>query len=88
MLNNHFANSPSVGSHEYNSTNEELHSRIQQLEQRLYNTERQETPPEPKPKKIRFGKIRKFFKDVIKPILIFIPAFLIALTGFMKKATA
>ena len=86
MLSNHFANSPTVGSHDSNPADAELQARIWQLEQRLLAAKKQQPNPEPKPKKIRFGKIRKFFKDVIVPVLVFIPRLISAITDFKKLA--
>ena len=41
----------------------------------------------PKRKKIKWGKIRKFFNEVIKPVLIFIPNFLNAIANLKRAFT-
>lgn len=100
MLNNLFANAPTVGSHDNNfkTSSEECAARMQYLEQRVQNLEQQisnreqsryeegQTYEKPKRKGIRWGKINKFFTAVIKPILTFLPNFLFAVAG-LKKAT-
>jgi len=83
MLN--FTNSPTVGSHDSTLLNDELRQRIATLEdenKRLkHKLEADEQQKSPK-KKITFGKIKKFFKNVITPILNFIPRFFNALARF------
>lgn len=95
MLQNNFTNSPTVGSSNYR-TMDELWSRVQTLEQRVEhleqklqiedhqrNNERQYCD-EQRPKKIKWGKIRKFFNSVIKPILSFIPNYIMAVASLNK----
>jgi len=87
MLNNHFANSPTVGSHDNNATDEDFRARLQHLEDQFRRTENRR-PEEEQPKKFKWGKIRKFFSDIIKPILIFIPALISSLAAYKKFARA
>jgi len=86
MLKNHFTNAPSVGSHDSKASYEELQARIDQLERERERARRasyQETP-----KKTRWGKIGKFFQQVVVPVLVFIPAVITALATYNRSARA
>jgi len=88
-MNNYFKHSPSAGSHDANPSYDDLQAKIQQLEARLAATERQQPIHEEQPRKTRWGKkIRKFFRDIVIPILVFIPKFLNSLADFKKAAKA
>lgn len=86
---NNFAGAPTAGSHDYAASNEELHARIRQLEERIKSDEAKERSEERslKGKKIKWKKVRKFFNAFIKPILIFIPNLLNAIAGCEKAFT-
>jgi len=90
MLNNHFINTPTAGNDESTTTIEELQARIHYLEERLAASEKQQLKvceQQPPKKKIRWGKIRKFFNCCIKPILEVIPKIINAVANYLK-ATA
>ena len=80
----HFAGSPTVGSHDHIVTNEELHAKLNQLERRLIETQAQVAPKEEKPKKIKWKKVIKIFTAFIVPVLAFLPKMINAVAGFMK----
>lgn len=91
MLNNSFANAPTVGSHEPTHSVEDLQAKIRQLEFQMATAEAQrkvekEESQQPK-RKIRWKRIRKLFNSFIKPILDFVPRVINAVANY-KKATA
>ena len=95
MTFDHFANAPTVGSHDQQLTNDELRARVLYLEQRLRdagaqhgrrNEDRHQVSEGIKPKKNRWKRLRKFFRTVVKPVLDFIPRFVNAVAN-LKKAT-
>ena len=90
-MNNLFANAPTVGSHDQTASLDELQMRIQQLEQQQqYNsnghTKTEESSSKSKWQRFKKG-FRKFFKNYVKPILVFLPKFLDSCAR-MKKAFA
>jgi len=87
MLCNEFKNAPTVGSDDYNSSTDELHARVNHLEQRFAAAEEKKQPKDHKSGKIKWKKVRKFFGDCIKPILDFIPRLLNA-TAMLVNAVA
>ena len=90
-MNNMFSNAPTVGSHDYKGTNDELQAKLQQLEQQLSETQEllkcKKDKKEKKSNKKRMKKIKKFFKNYVKPLLDFLPKFLNGLANY-KKAKA
>ena len=85
MSNDHFAGAPTVGNHDYKVSNEEIQARLNQQD-RVLNEIREQLAPkdDDKPKKIKWKKVRKFFKTFIMPILHFIPKMINAVANFMK----
>lgn len=97
-MNNLFGESPTVGSCDTGSTeNNGLVVRIQNLEQRVQfleerlsaeehlRYENQAYDEKPPRNKIKWGKIKRFFVSVIKPVLNFIPNIINAIANFNKS---
>lgn len=97
-MTNHFSELPTVGSCDAESMeNNGLVVRIQNLEQRVQYLEQQLSTEEhlryenraydekPQRKKIKWGKFKKFFVSVIKPVLNFIPNIINAIANFNKS---
>ena len=85
MSNDYLAGAPTVGSQDYKVTTEELQAALRQQD-RVLNEIREKlaSTDEDKPKKIKWKKVRKFFKTFIVPILNFIPKAINAVTNFMN----
>lgn len=89
MLNNNFANAPTVGSHDYDPAIEELQARIERLELRLSHVEEEfSAKAEKRPSKIKWKKVKKVFNTFIKPVLDFIPKFINAICRFKELVRA
>ena len=89
MLNNHFTNAPTVGSHDKTTTIDELQSQITALEQSLKEAQEKmasmlAAKEEKPPLKIKWKKLRKFFTTFVRPILTFIPNFINAISHWKK----
>lgn len=100
-MNNLFGESPTVGSSDAGLTeNNELVVRIKNLEQRVQFLEERLSTEErlryenhaydenPQRKKIKWGKIKRFFVSVIKPVLNFIPNIINAIANFNKSVAS
>ena len=85
-MNNNFVNSPTVGSHDQTASNDNIQNRMDRIEQKVDELINQQKPVEKKPTKI-WGKIKKFFRTVIKPILTFIPNLINSMANY-KRAKA
>lgn len=68
-MQNHFTNSPTVGSHDTTLSNEALHAMIVQLENQLREAQIQARQEEEKPRRFKWGKIGKFFNKFFKPVI-------------------
>jgi len=86
MMQNHFANSPSVGSHDNFIVVETLNTRILHLEHQLKEAQARQAEEE-KPRRFRWGKIGKFFNKFFKPVIDTISRLLNAIAN-LKRAFA
>ena len=86
MTIDYFKDAPTVGSHNKQVTVEELQATVLHLESRLLDAEERVAKScEPKPKKTRWKKARKFFTTFVKPVLDFVPKFLNSLANLFKQ---
>ena len=86
MLNNHFANSPTVGSQDQATLIDELQDRVNVLEQRLSGKNEEPAPKEKQGSAKRiWKKFKEFFKDFIIPVLKILPP-LISAVARLKVA--
>ena len=80
MLDNHFTNSPTVGSHDQSTTIEDLQTQVRILQQQQLVSQEQTKVQKEKPKGwFRLKRIRKFFESIVRPVLEFIPKFITAI---------
>jgi len=86
-MKDHFKNSPKGGSHDVSLLNKELQTQVKQLKRRLAIAEEKQRPAEKQRKKIRWGKVIKFFKEVIIPGISSVSRFLNSIAN-LKEAYA
>ena len=87
-MENDFIYAPTVGSHDSKPTIEELQARVCKLEEVLNEKTKKSEKRNKRPQKIRWGKIRKFFKAYIIPTFNFIPRLINSIARFKEAGLA
>ena len=89
MLSNHFSDAPTVGSDDKVATIDELHARVNYLEQRVNENQSQTSAKVEKRRgKSLWKKFKKFFTAIVVPVLCFLPRFLNAVARLRSTSYA
>lgn len=98
-MENLYSSSPAVESYGSKSLENELNGRIQTLEQQIQHLEQKLSSKEssnfqwqpdvrPQQKRIRWGKVKKFFNIVVKPILDSLPNIINAVANLINAVAS
>ena len=77
-----FRQSPTVGSLDYQTENNDLRARVEHLERENRDAHQRANQQQEKPRKSLWKRFVKVFKEVVRPILDFIPKALNAWANF------